>query len=77
MNVAAIEPDGTVMLLGALADELMPIKLTTLPPGGAAVLKDTPSVIVYTYGVPSLGESPDFHLAEWQARRKKNVKFDG
>ena len=41
VNVADVEPDGTVTLLGTLADELLLLKLTTLPPDGAAALNVT------------------------------------
>lgn len=47
VNVADVEPDGTVTLLGTLADELLLLKLTTLPPDGAAALNVTVPVELF------------------------------
>lgn len=38
---AEVEPEGTVTLLGTLAEELLLLKLTTEPPEGAAALRVT------------------------------------
>jgi hypothetical protein len=41
VNVAVVAPEGTVTLLGTLADELLLLKLTSDPPEGAATLRVT------------------------------------
>lgn len=41
VKVADVEPEGTVTLLGMLAEELLLLKLTTEPPEGAAALRMT------------------------------------
>jgi hypothetical protein len=41
VNVALVAPEATVTLLGTLAEELLLLKLTTVPPEGAAALKVT------------------------------------
>ena len=41
VNVADVEPEGTVTLPGTLADELLLLRLTADPPEGAAALRVT------------------------------------
>ena len=41
VKLALVDPEGTVTLLGTLAEELLPLKLTTVPPEGAAELRAT------------------------------------
>jgi len=47
VNVVDVEPDGTVTLFGTLALELLLLKLTTLPPEGAAELNVTVPVELF------------------------------
>lgn len=41
VKLALVDPEGTVTLLGTLAEELLLLKLTTVPPEGAAELRVT------------------------------------
>ena len=47
VNVAEVEPEGTVTLPGTLADELLLFKVTTEPPEGAAELRVTVPVELF------------------------------